>query len=255
MNFFARPSGHAYDIQDQSALDQIAKTDMECIQSFLEKLEASPIASQVFDTKKDENSYHGLTISIGSTPSLFHHKSPTETPWWKDFCQRHANDEILFELHPGNYTMYDRQQLYTQACASVEDIAGRVLTRVIGHYNDQHRPNTIMMDAGATALTKEATPQGGMAAIDNSKINDQVVEVYKMSQEVSMARSKEPATTSTTSVNLLEECPLGSLVNLLPNHSCLSAACFDKYYIIDDPTCQFAPDAVIVDEWEPVKGW
>ena len=112
---------------------------------------------------------------------------------------------------------------------------------MIGHYDDEYRRNTILMDAGATALTKESTPQGGFAEISHQPNAN----VYKMSQEVSMARAQ----------GLLEACPLGSLQTLIPNHSCLAAACFEKYYVIDDPTCKFAPDTPIAEEWEPVKGW
>lgn len=241
-------SGHAYDEPDQAKLDSIANTDMDQIQSFLKQLE------ELWDDAQKQRVFgEGFTISVGSTPSLSHHWNPSsssdnnrnnnpQSKYWTDFFQRYPN--TIMEIHPGNYTLYDRQQLYTQACPNVDAIAGRVLTRVIGHYNDEHRPNTILMDAGATALTKETTPQGGMAAIVG---HDTTTDVYKMSQEVSMARARDN--------KLLEECPLGSLLTLLPNHSCLAAACFEKYYIIDDPSCQFAPDTPIVEEWEPVKGW
>lgn len=46
-----------------------------------------------------------------------------------------------------------RQQQYTGACEEEGRIAAFVLTRVIGHYPDGGR-NAIMVDAGATALSK-----------------------------------------------------------------------------------------------------
>lgn len=259
--------GHAYDVNDQSVLDDIAQTDIDSIQTFLQLLEEHLSSSSEMNTsnthgKSPKDVLPDLTISIGSTPSLFHHWNPTtkrsisamedddeQSPsqvWWSKFLETYPT--VALEIHPGNYTFYDRQQLYTQACQTEDSIAGRVLTRVIGHYNDEHRPHTIMMDAGATALTKETTPQGGMAAIAGDVGRD--VDVYKMSQEVSMARRRQHNDNT-----LLDDLPLGSLATLYPNHSCLAAACFDKYYIIDDPTCRFLPDTPIVDEWEPVKGW
>lgn len=228
---------------------------MDQIQSFLQLLE-----DHWDDAQKQQNLASDFTISVGSTPSLLHHWNPTSSSvknnlqpqqWWKDFFLRYPH--TILEIHPGNYTLYDRQQLYTKACPNVESIAGRVLTRVIGHYNDKHRPNTILMDAGATALTKETTPQGGMAALCIAgQAQEHSASVYKLTQEVSMARGTND---SNSTPQLLQECPLGSLLTLLPNHSCLAAACFEKYYIIDDPTGQFAPDTPIVEEWEPVKGW
>ena len=262
MGFYSH-CGHAYDVQDQTVLEEIVQTDIGGIQMFLQLLEEHLSSKMSTNGKSPSEVFSDLTISIGSTPSLFHHWNPTtkrsistmesdeqsassSQVWWSEFLERYPS--VALEIHPGNYTFYDRQQLYTRACQNEDSIAGRVLTRVIGHYNDDDRPHTIMMDAGATALTKEATPQGGMAAIAGDVGSD--VDVYKMSQEVSMARRKQDGDNA-----LLDDLPLGSLVTLFPNHSCLAAACFDKYYIIDDPTCQFLPDTPIVEEWEPVKGW
>jgi D-serine deaminase-like pyridoxal phosphate-dependent protein len=69
-----------------------------------------------------------------------------------------------------------------------------------------------------------------------------------MSQEVITV-----TTHATEAVFPFESFPLGMVVNLIPNHSCLAAACFDKYYIIDDPSCTFDVDQDIVDEWIPTK--
>ena len=237
------PSGHAYDEDDPTKLKTIAQTDMDQIQAFLQLLEEQQFIP-------DEP----FTISVGSTPSLQHHWNPaapsssssdnnnSQQQWWTQFFQRYP--KAILEIHPGNYTLFDRQQLYTKACPNTQAIAGRVLTRVIGHYNDADRPNTILLDAGATALTKETTPQGGMAAITGQ---EESAQVYRMSQEVSMARG--------TSEQFLKDCPLGALLTLYPNHSCLAAACFEKYYVINDPSANLAPDTPIVEQWEPVKGW
>jgi D-serine deaminase-like pyridoxal phosphate-dependent protein len=224
-------------------MEEIAKSDLSQIEHFLKMLEEHLL--RMSSEKGADNAtsllLQNLSISVGSTPSVFQHENPNEWP--------------TMEIHAGNYTLYDRQQLFTKACASEDDIAGRVMTRVIGHYEDR---NTILLDAGATALTKELTPQGGMAAIGGGSglskaaaaVVAQSVEVYKMSQEVSLVRPVDPKATFP-----YKEFPLGSMVNLLPNHSCLAAACFDKYYIIDDPSCSFSPDEPVVDEWIPVKGF
>jgi len=145
------------------------------------------------------------------------------------------------EIHPGNYTLYDRQQLWTGACSDEADVAGRVVAKVIGHYEDR---NTILLDAGALALSKDTTPQGGMCEITGFP----ELEVFSMSQEVAKVRPKDP-----NSKCPYEKLPIGHTVSLLPNHSCLSAACFAEYYIIDDPKSLFLPEAPVIEVWAPCK--
>lgn len=186
-----------------------------------------------FEKKLNENDkkiISNLSCSVGSTPSLF-----TSLP--------HRLELKNLEIHPGNYTLYDRQQLWTGVCNDESKIAGRVMSRVIGHYEDR---NTILLDAGATALTKETSPQGGYGAIGGFPD----LECFAMSQEVTRIRSKD------SSVRLpFEKLPIGSMVNIIPNHSCLAAACFDKYFIIHDESNKFLPQRKIVDEWNVWRGW
>ena len=167
-----------------------------------------------------------LTISVGSTPSVFHHTNGANLP--------------NMEIHPGNYTLFDRQQMWTGACGE-NDVAGRVIARIVGHYEDR---DTIMVDAGATALTKEQTPQGEVFAVGGHP----ELECYKMSQEVSLIRHKDPEVPFPFS-----SFPLDSVVDLLPNHSCLAAACFDRYFVIHDENEVVPKDAEVLETWVPAK--
>eukprot|EP00984_Skeletonema_dohrnii_P004858 scaffold1709_cov74-Skeletonema_dohrnii-CCMP3373.AAC.2 len=92
--------------------------------------------------------------------------------------------------------------LNTGACSSEKSIGGFVLLRIIGHYDDEHR-NAIMVDAGATALTKEKYTSGKCKSENGVKPFP------------------------------FQEFPLGSTVLLIPNHSCLAAACFEEYHVVD----------------------
>lgn len=191
------------------------------------------LLSDYLDENKIGFDISSLDISVGSTPSMFTHKGCT-------------SDHILadkLELHPGNYVFYDRQQLYTGACASERSVAGFVLTRVIGHYKDER--NAIMVDAGATALTKEATPQGDMCAV----LGRPDLECYRMSQECTMIRRRDGSPFP------FEEFPFGSTMLLLPNHSCLAAACFSTYHVVDEAISPFNTCANIVETWKPAQGW
>ena len=85
-------------------------------------------------------------VGTGSTPSCSH-----DTPIMKH----------LTEIHPGNYVFYDVQQLDLGSCGE-SDIAGKVLTRVIGQ---SRRTNEILVDCGFTGLTKQGfEAQGGSFA-------------------------------------------------------------------------------------------
>ena len=171
-----------------------------------------------------------LDISIGSTPSVFSHEK--------------LDIPNKVELHPGNYVFYDRQQQYTGVCKSEDSIAGLVISRVIGHYPGGDR-NSIMIDAGATALTKETTPQGDMASVYGRP----ELECYRMSQEITMIRCRDGSPFP------FDDFPLGSTLLLLPNHSCLAAACFEVFHVVDEEAGQLSTYSEIVDKWKPVKGW
>lgn len=87
-------------------------------------------------------------VGTGSTPSCSH-----TTPLM----------ERLTEIHPGNYVFYDAQQMLLQSCEE-SDIAGKVLTRVIG---GSRRRNEILVDCGFTGLTKQGfEAQGSFALIE-----------------------------------------------------------------------------------------
>ena len=58
----------------------------------------------------------------------------------------------MTEIHPGNYAFYDLQQLFLGSCRE-EDIAARVLTRVLGQFPGKR--NQIIIDAGFTALSQQ----------------------------------------------------------------------------------------------------
>uniref|UniRef100_A0A8B9EKK8 D-serine dehydratase-like domain-containing protein n=1 Tax=Anser cygnoides TaxID=8845 RepID=A0A8B9EKK8_ANSCY len=87
--------------------------------------------------------------SIGSTPSCSH-----PVPEMAE----------LTEVHPGNYIFYDLQQTLLGSCQP-QDVAIRVLTRVVGHY--PHR-NQLLVDCGWTALSLHgwAQPPAGRAAVE-----------------------------------------------------------------------------------------
>jgi D-serine deaminase-like pyridoxal phosphate-dependent protein len=222
-------SGHAYDLNDKAEIKNVCKSDVAQMAQLYRNIRAFLPSDQ------------SLTISIGSTPSIFGFEGESALPFFQEEgCQ--------WEIHPGNYTLFDRQQEWSGSCSADFNtkVACRVMARVIGHYPDR---NTLIIDAGATALTKDSSPQGQVAQLDGFPN----LECYAMSQEAIRVRPKQEQTQNETIP--FDELPLGSIVFLKPNHSCLAAACFDQYHIVNGEDGSFQSTDAVIDNWTPVKGW
>jgi len=66
-----------------------------------------------------------------------------------------------------------------------------------------------------------------------------LLKIVNISQEHGLITSDAPIT--------FEKFPVGSFLQVIPNHSCLTAALFAKYHVIETNR--------IVDEWLPIRGW
>lgn len=139
------------------------------------------------------------------------------------------------EVRPGNYVFYDAFQTTIGSCA-LADCAVSVLTTVIGSYPERA---TIVVDAGALALSKDlgpdhVDPNFGYGIVCDTSLRPLPMKVLALSQE----HGKISAHTHV---------PVGTRLRIIPNHSCLTAAMFDRYAIVDR--------GKVVDQWKPVRGW
>ena len=167
--------------------------------------------------------HHGIvceTVSVGSTPTAVH------SPGWQG----------ISEIRPGNYAFFDKFQADVGSCR-LEEAAATVLTTVVAHYPQR---NQILIDAGALALSKDP----GAVHLDQEVVYGAVpgnphLKIFSISQEHGLVTSESPIA--------FENIPVGSLLQIIPNHSCLTAALFPKYYVVDGNR--------IVDEWLPMRGW
>ncbi|KAJ7322075.1 hypothetical protein JRQ81_018362 [Phrynocephalus forsythii] len=140
----------------------------------------------------------------------------------------------LSEVHPGNYIFYDVQQMMIGSC-QLEDIAVRVLTRVIGHY--PHR-NQLLVDCGWTGLSLHSLGQlpTGYALVEGHP----ELKLVGMTQEHGKI---EPLKGRLDFAKF----PLGSLLRLLPYHACATAAMHPLYYVHSG--------GQVVATWKPTRGW
>ncbi|TNE69428.1 hypothetical protein EP331_14270 [bacterium] len=140
----------------------------------------------------------------------------------------------ITEIRPGNYIWYDVFQ-YQRGNCEIEEIACSVLTSVIGVYPER---GVILVDAGALALSKdEGFWSDGVRRYGLIK-NHPTLQLIGISQE----HGKIKATQA--------ECmqfKVGDKLEVLPNHSCLTAACFHSYYEV--------LGGEVIQEINPAKFW
>jgi D-serine deaminase-like pyridoxal phosphate-dependent protein len=153
-------------------------------------------------------------VSVGSTPTL----TIVE------------NLDGVTEARPGNYAFLDLAQVGLGVCG-VEDIAVSILATVVSHPPGAERA---VIDAGALSLSKDHGPDqgersGAMGAVcpdSTATVSDPALRLESISQEHGVIRPSRPG-------GLRERLPVGSRVRVLPNHSCLAAACFDRLHVLE----------------------
>jgi D-serine deaminase-like pyridoxal phosphate-dependent protein len=162
-------------------------------------------------------------VSVGSTPTL------------------RAIDDLtgISEARPGNYVFFDAIQVALGSC-DLDDVAFSVLATVISIDVEQMRA---VIDAGALALSMDPGP----THVDPDcgfglpvTLEDQ----HPLPGLRIVGLTQEHGTLVGPGIEALNP---GTRIRILPNHSCLSAACFDRYHVLRG--------SEIVDEWHPVRGW
>jgi D-serine deaminase-like pyridoxal phosphate-dependent protein len=128
---------------------------------------------------------------------------------------------------------------------SIDDIALSVLTSVIGH---QAERNWIITDAGWMALSrdrgtaKQRVDQGYGVVCDlgGRPIDDLIVADTNQEHGIIAKRNGKPLDMS--------RFPVGTLLRILPNHACATAAQHPHYQVI-------AHDPVVEAVWPRFSGW
>lgn len=165
-------------------------------------------------------------VSVGSTPTFA------------------AADDLegVSEARPGNYVFFDAFQAAIGSC-DLGRVAFTVAATVIGAYPDR---GTIVLNAGALALSRDpgpvhVDPGCGFGVVLDPETGQPAasLRLEALSQEHGVVRVAGPVDRGRLAI--------GSVVRLVPNHSCLAAACHDRYHVVRGGR--------VVDEWRPVRGW
>ena len=159
-------------------------------------------------------------ISIGSTPTAVHAERL----------------EGITEIRPGNYVFFDKYQADIGTC-EMKSCAASILAGIIGVYPEK---NQFLVDAGALALSKDP----GALHLEQIRTYGTILGhkdlfVSSISQEHGIITGTRPIDFSAFRI--------GKKISILPNHSCLAAALFPEYYVIQDKK--------VIDTWKPVRGW
>ena len=135
----------------------------------------------------------------------------------------------MTEARPGNYVFFDRTQVALGSCG-VGDCGVTVLASVVSHRPGDGRS---IIDAGALALSKDTGPDPPAEELMGG-ILDSDARLVSLSQEHGIVESPH------------RPLPVGSRVRILPNHSCLTVACFDEYQVVRGRE--------VVDRWKIWRG-
>ena len=206
-------AGHSYLTRAVAGVREVAEGERSAAVEAAERLREGGLTAEV--------------VSVGSTPTAMH--------------AEHL--EGVTEVRAGVYMFGDLFQAELGS-HSRDDIALTVLTSVIGRRPAENR---ILLDAGALALSKDrstaATPHdAGFGAVwdlaGRESLGNCIIE--RAYQEHGVATSDRPLP--------FETLPLGTRLRVAPNHACLTAAAYDRYYVTDG-------GEEIVAEYDRINGW
>lgn len=164
----------------------------------------------------EELAAHGVAVSgvsVGSTPSM----------------SAYQTLDGVTEVRPGNYALHDYTQVLLGTCAPGQ-CATMVLTTVVSSSRER---GTSVVDAGALAMSLDPGP----AHLDRRSFGE-IVDEHTPGSFLRNARL-----TSLSQEHGLVSRPLelGARIRVLPNHSCLTVACFDAFSVVRGE--------VVVDTW------
>jgi len=162
-------------------------------------------------------------VSVGSTPAMA--------------AAQHLAG--VTEARPGNYVFYDRTMVLI-GCCEPADVGVTVLATVVSH---QPGAAHFIVDAGALELSKDPGPAHVAPLAMGAVRGAPELTVATLSQEHGLIRADSPAA-------LDGRFTVGTQVEIVPNHSCLTVPLFDEYHIIRGT----GDGAREVDRWKVERG-
>jgi len=168
---------------------------------------------------------HAITVvSAGSSPTV-----------------RHADNlSGVTEMRAGVYMFGDLFQAEIETHA-LDSIAVTVLASVIGR-----RPGRLLIDAGGLALSKDRSTESAPHDYGFGLVLD--AQGKRRYGNAIVARAYQEHGVVTLDPMQPVTLPVGGRVRVAPNHTCMTAAAHDRYYVVEG-------DDEIVAIWPRVNGW
>eukprot|EP00762_Andalucia_godoyi_P007963 ANDGO_03470.mRNA.1 D-serine dehydratase len=203
--------GHSYGARNDSQIRQVAEAERNAL------IESAKLLQSLAPGRD----WTSLDLCMGSTPT----------------CNVFGSMDQITEIHPGNYVFFDAMQCEIGSCR-LDQVACFVLSRVISkHVSDGKK--RILVDAGALALSKDPGCSSKTSPLYGVILDRPDWMLVSISQEMGIILVPDSCD--------LDAIPIGMLLKILPQHSCLSAALFDKYVVTEND--------MIVDTIRPARGW
>jgi D-serine deaminase-like pyridoxal phosphate-dependent protein len=205
-------AGHSYGTADIAEVRAIAGRERDCAVKAAQALRQTGHSADI--------------VSVGSTPTILH------------------ADQLagVTEARSGVYVLWDLAQASRGICG-LDDIAATVLATVIGH---NRTGGSLILDAGALALSKDISantfmPQAGYGLVCDAETAKPLapLAVTQVHQEHGSVR--------VTDAGWFDRLPIGALVRIMPNHTCMTCAAYDAYHVVESGR--------VTETWGRVNGW
>ncbi len=206
-------AGHSYAERSQAGMEKVAEAEHRGAVTAAGRLRAMGAAVEV--------------VSLGSSPTAL---------YGRDMAG-------ITDVRAGVYMFGDlfQGQIGTHGLG---DIAVTVLAAVTGRKPDR---NAVLVDAGAIALSKDRSTEkapkdygfGLMLDADGKPSFGDAI-VARTHQEHGEVHGDGPLP--------FDRLPVGALVRIAPNHTCLTVTAHDRYHVVDG-------GREVIAVWERVNGW
>jgi D-serine deaminase-like pyridoxal phosphate-dependent protein len=205
-------AGHSYGCRSETEIKQVARDEREAVVGAAKRIRDAGFNCEI--------------VSVGSTPTATFGES----------------FEGVTEARPGVFVFYDLFQAGLGVC-STDDIALSVLTSVISIRPEE---NCILIDAGGLALSKDRSTAAlntdfgfGLVCDGDTGVPIDGLTVDGVHQEHGQITLPD--------ASWLKRFSVGTRLRILPNHSCMTAAAYDAYQVIDGEG--------VIAEWSRCNGW
>lgn len=207
-------AGGSYDARSEAQLVAAAEQERAAAVQCAEQLRAAGFASPV--------------VSVGSTPTAHFARDLTG----------------VTEMRAGVFVFFDLVMAGIGVC-SIDDIAISVLASVIGHQPSKHQ---ILVDAGWMAMSRDRGTANQPVDQYYGLVCDPAGRPYpdlimrQANQEHGVLEIRPGSSAP------LPDLPVGSLVRILPNHACATAAQHTHYNVL--------ADGQVIAKWPRIpSGW